>query len=92
MSEADKMQDMEEFVTFTITAKDGSEVELAVVDEFEFEKKNYVVAAKVIGDEIDGEGSYIYRCHMTEDGFHPEKIANAVDYERIAKAYMEMEE
>ena len=34
----------EEYVTFYVTAKDGSEVEMAVVDEFDFEKKHYVAA------------------------------------------------
>lgn len=91
-NEMEKVQDLEEYITFTITAKDGSQVEMAVVDQFEFEKKNYVVAARIVGDEIDGEGSYIYRCRMTEDGFKTEKITNAIDYEKVVQAYMEMEE
>ena len=37
--------EFQEYVTFFITAKDGSEVELAVVDEFDFEDKHYVVGA-----------------------------------------------
>ena len=92
MDELNNTSDFGEYVTFTITAKDGSEVEMAVVDEFEFEKKNYIVAALVKDDSIDDEGQYIYRCHITEDGFKAEKISNALDYERIAKAYMEMED
>ena len=31
-----------EYATFHITAKDGSDVEMAVVDEFDFEDKHYV--------------------------------------------------
>ena len=92
MDELNNTSDSGEYVTFTITAKDGSEVEMAVVDEFEFEKKNYIVAALVKDDAIDDEGQYIYRCHIMEDGFKAEKISNALDYERIAKAYMEMED
>lgn len=92
MSELENGQDFEEFVTFTITAKDGSEVEMAVVDEFEFEKKSYIAAARVIGDSIDEEGLYIYRYRETEDGFKAEKITNAIDYEKVVNAYMEMEE
>ena len=34
-----------EYATFHITAKDGSDVEMAVVDEFDFENKHYVVGA-----------------------------------------------
>lgn len=93
MSEENK-QEFEEYVTFFVTAQDGSEVEMAVVDEFEFEKKNYIVAAKIVGDEIDEEGQYIYRCRMVdgEEGFKAEKITNAIDYEKVVNAYMEMED
>ena len=39
----------EEYVTFHVTASDGSDVEMAVVDEFDFEDKHYVVGAVVTG-------------------------------------------
>ena len=91
-NKATEATETEEYITFTITAKDGSRVEMAVVDEFEFEKKNYLVAEVVRDDALDESGQYIYRCRMTEDGFEPEKITNAIDYERIVKAYMEIEE
>lgn len=84
-------EELKEYLTFTITARDGSEVELAVVDEFEFEHKNYVVGAVIEGDAINEDGLYIYRARLTEDDFVAEKIANAIEYEKIAKAYMEME-
>ena len=61
-------------------------------DEFEFEKKNYIVAEVIKDDTLDESGQYIYRCRMTEDGFTAEKITNAIDYEKVAKAYMEMED
>lgn len=79
-----------EYVTFMIKTSDGNEVELAVVDEFEFEKKNYVAAAKVEGDTIDGNGVFLYKVKDTEE-FQVEKITNHIEYEKIAKAYMEME-
>ena len=41
-----------EYATFHITAKDGSDVEMAVVDEFDFEDKHYVVGAVVKDDTI----------------------------------------
>lgn len=80
-----------EYVVFTVKASDGSEVTMAVVDEFDFENKHYLVSARVEGDTISEEGQYIYRAKMTEDDFVAEKITNAVDYERVVKAYMEME-
>ena len=41
-----------EFITFHTTTKDGSDVEMAVMDEFDFEEKHYVVAA-VIKEDSD---------------------------------------
>ena len=40
-------QEYQEYVTFHITARDGSDVEMAVVDEFDFENQHYVVGAVV---------------------------------------------
>lgn len=81
----------EEFVTFFITAKDGSQVEMAVVDEFDFENKHYLVSAVIRDDEIVDDGRYIYRCVMKGDDFEVEKIAREFEYKRIAEAYMTME-
>lgn len=84
--------EMKEYVTFTVTAQDGSEVELAVVDEFEFENKAYVVGALIEGDTINEDGVFIYRAIVEEDGFSVQKITNKIDYEKVVNAYMEMEE
>ncbi len=49
----------EDYVTFHITASDGADVEMAVIDEFDFENKHYVVSARVEGDTICDDGQYI---------------------------------
>lgn len=85
------MEEEKEYVIFTVTASDGSQVAMAIVDEFDFENKHYIVSARVIDDTISDEGQYIYRAKIAGDDFVPEKITNMVDYERIVKAYMEME-
>ena len=85
------MEEEKEYVIFTVTASDGSQVAMAIVDEFDFENKHYIVSARVIDDTISDEGQYIYRAKITGDDFVPEKITNMVDYERIVKAYMEIE-
>lgn len=85
-------EEFQEYATFTVTNKDGQKVDMAVVDEFEFEHKNYVVAAVIEGDTINEDGRYIYRAKITGDDFTVEKITNQVDYQKIARAYMEMEE
>ena len=84
--------EFKEYYIFHITAKDGSDVEMAVVDEFEFEKKHYIVGAVIKGDEIVDDGRYIYRSVMKGDDFTVEKIKREFDYRRIAEAYMRMEE
>ena len=87
------MQDeFKEYITFTTTNKDGGEVELAVVDEFEFEHKNYVVGALIVDNTVNEEGLYIYRVKEAGEDFAVEKITNKLDYQKIANAYMEMEE
>ncbi len=85
-------KDFTEYITFHITSKDGEDVELAVVDEFDFENEHYVVGAVVEDDTINEEGLYIYRSVIEGDDFKVEKIAREFDYKRIAKAYMEMDE
>ena len=47
-----------EYVTFHITARDGRDVEMAVVDEFDIENRHYVVSSVVENDEIQTEGQY----------------------------------
>lgn len=83
-----------EYVTFSVTTKTGDTVEMAVVDEFDFENKHYVVGALVKDDEILEEGRYIYKCVMKEgdEEFKVEKITREFEYNRIAEAYMSMED
>ncbi len=87
----EEVNNYNEYAVFTVTAKDGSEVEMAVVDEFEFEHSHYVVASLIKDDEIQMDGQYIYKSIIKEDGFAVEKITNESEYGRIAKAYMEMD-
>ena len=83
-----------EYVTFAVTTKTGDTVEMAVVDEFDFENKHYVVGALIKDDEIIDEGRYIYKCVMKDgdEEFKVEKIAREFEYNRIAEAYMSMED
>ena len=84
--------DYSEYITFHVTAKDGTDVEMAVVDEFDFEEKHYVVGAVIQDDTVLDDGRYIYESVINGDDFVVEKIKREFDYNRIAKAYMEMEE
>ena len=84
--------EFQEYVTFHVTTRDGSEVEMAVVDEFDFEGKHYVVGALIEGDEINDEGRYIYESIIEDDDFTVKKITKEFDYNRIAQAYLHMED
>ena len=81
----------QEYVTFNITAKDGSEVEMAVVDEFDFEEKHYVVGAVVQDDTILDDERYIYLSIESEEDFDVEKIETEEEYARVAEAYLQMD-
>lgn len=85
-------QEYNEYVTFTTTTKDGAEVEMAVVDEFDFEGKHYVVGALIKEDTILNENLYIYQSIIEKDSFRVEKIKREFDYNRIAQAYTHMDE
>lgn len=84
--------EFQEYATFHVTTKDGKEVEMAVVDEFEFEDKHYVVGALIVEDEIVDDGRYIYECVFEGDDFAVKKIEKQFDYNRITQAYLHMEE
>ena len=82
--------EMQEYATFTTTTKEGKEVEMAVVDEFEYERKHYVVGAIIEDETINEDGMYIYRSVINGEDFTVEKIDSEAEYMKIAQAYMEM--
>lgn len=84
-------EEVREYVTFTTTNKEGHEIEMAVVDEFEYEHKNYVVGALVENDSIHEEGLFIFKLKEHGEEIEVEKISSQADYQKIAQAYMEME-
>ena len=82
--------EFQEYITFTTTTKDGAEVEMAVVDEFEFERKHYVVGAIIEGETINEDGMYIYRSVISGEEFSVEKIDSEAEYMKVAEAYLKI--
>lgn len=82
--------EFQEYVTFTVTTKEGTEVEMAVVDEFDFKNKHYVVGALIEGDTINEDGMYIYKSVIKGDDFTVEKITSEVEYKQVAEAYLKL--
>ena len=85
-------KEFNEYVIFHVTAKDGTDVEMAVMDEFEYDHKQYVVGAVVEGDTILEDGLYIYRSIIEGDNFKVEKIEKESEYKKVAEAYLEMDD
>ena len=84
-------KEFEEYLIFTVTDKNGAEVEMALVDEFDFEDEHYVVGAVVKDDTLVDDAYYIYRAIIENGDFTVEKIRREFDYNRIVEAYMEMD-
>ena len=84
-------EEFKEYATFITTNKEGREIEMAVMDEFEFEHKNYVVGALIEGDTVNEDGLFIFRVKEMGDDIKVEKISNPTEYQKIAEAYMDME-
>lgn len=82
--------EFQEYITFTTKTKDGTEVEMAVIDEFEYERKHYVVGAIIENETINEDGMYIYRSDITGEDFTVEKIDSEAEYIKIAEAYLKM--
>lgn len=82
------MNESEQFVTFTTETSTGETVEMAVVQEFEFEDKFYVAAGLIDGDTIT-DGVYLYKVKDGEE-FAVEKLRNKFEYDKVSKAYLEM--
>ena len=85
-------EEFKEYATFITTNREGNEIEMAVMDEFEFEHKNYVVGALIEENTIKEDGLFIFRIKEMGEEIKVEKIADTTEYRKIAQAYMEMED
>ena len=90
MEQGKTQYEIGEYVTFHVTARDGRDVEMAVVDEFDIENRHYVVGSVVEDDEIKADGQYIYRCHIKDDDFTVEPILDPKEFDRVSRAYMKL--
>ena len=84
-------EELKEYATFVTTNRDGIEIEMAVIDEFEFEHKNYVVGVLIENETVNEDGLFIFKLKEAGDEIKVEKITSQVDYQKIAQAYMEMD-
>ena len=64
------VDETEEFDVFTLEI-DGVTKDWAILEEFEFENKTYIVCAEVLGDELSDEGLYLFEGTSEGDGDVP---------------------
>lgn len=91
MSDFVMEDDYEEYTTFKVTSSEGKEVEMAVLEEFEYDHDTYVAAAEVEGDTINEDGVYIYKASLSDGELIAEKIMDKELYSQVVKAYMELD-
>ena len=84
-------EELFEYETFMFDM-DGEEVEMAIIEEFDFEEKHYVRCAEVEDDMINEEdGLYLFRIvSESDDDIAVETIESEEEYNRIVEAYYEM--
>ena len=82
-------EETQEYVVFTVKSSKGEDLEMAVVDEFNYKHKDYVVGALIVGDEINQDNLYIYKAKEIDGEIIAEKIENPREYQEIAEAYLQ---
>ena len=73
-------EEMDEFDTVTLEMEDGSEVEFAILDEFEMETEKFVLLGEIEGDNIntDSDGMLFMKAIMDESCEEDEVILNVI--------------
>ncbi|MBR4887961.1 MAG: DUF1292 domain-containing protein [Clostridia bacterium] len=84
-------EDEMSFETFILPMEDGTEQEFAILDEFEFEGKGYILVSAVEDDELSEE-LVLYNCEYDGDDMIINYIEDEEEYKRVAEAYDAMEE
>ena len=90
-------EEMDEFDTVTLEMEDGSEVEFAILDEFEMETEKFVLLGEIEGDNIntDPDGMLFMKAIMDESYEEDEVILNVIEdsekYSAVVDFYAELD-
>lgn len=84
------MDDFQVYDTVMITVSDGSEKEFAIMEEFDFEEKHYIVVSPVENDQVQG-GLYIYKAVISGEEMEVLRIEDAEEFEKVSAYYESME-
>ena len=82
-------EEMVEYDTFTYELN-GKTMEWAIVEEFEFEEKTYIVCQEVLGETLSDEGLYLFEGVSEGEEITVRNIDSEEEYNRVVDAYCEM--
>ena len=82
-------EEMVEYDTFTYDLN-GKVMEWAIVEEFEYEGKTYIVCQEVVGDTLSDEGLYLFEGVSEGEEITVRNIDSEEEYNRVVDAYCEM--
>lgn len=80
------MDDFQVYDTVMITVSDGSEKEFAIMEEFDFGGKHYIVVSPVVNNEVQ-EGLYIYNAVVSGEELEVSRIEDAEEFEKVSVFY-----
>lgn len=82
-------EEMVEYDTFTYELN-GKVMEWAIIEEFEFEEKTYIVCQEVVGDTLSEEGLYLFEGISEGDEITVKNIDSEEEYDRIVDEYLRL--
>ncbi len=83
------MDEFQVYDTIMITVSNGAEKEFAIMEEFDFEGKHYIVVSPVENNEVLG-GLYIYRAVVCGEELEVSRIEEAEEFEKVSVYYESM--
>ena len=86
-----KDDEMVEYDTFTYDLN-GKVMEWAIIEEFEFEGKTYIVCQEVVGDTLSDEGLYLFEGVSEGEEITVRNIDSEEEYNKVVDAYCALEE
>ena len=90
-------EEMDEFDTVTLEMEDGSEVEFAILDEFDMATEKFVLLSEIEGDSIssDPERMLFMKAIADESCEEDEVILNVIEdpeqYNAVVEFYAELD-
>ena len=84
-------EEMVEYDTFTYELN-GKTMEWAIIEEFDFEEKTYIVCQEVLGDTLSDEGLYLFEGISEGEEITVKNIDSEDEYNRVVDAYCALTE